>query len=72
VPKCGHVRCKKKLLKKEYECEVPVYECVVKYLCSDCSENGSDCTAESETGPTAAPVPTRRRQALELAPLPPR
>ena len=34
-PKCGSVRCKKKLVKKQIDCEVPVYKCVV-VPCSSC------------------------------------
>ena len=32
-PRCGHPRCAKKLVGKEYQVEVPVYKCVVRHLC---------------------------------------
>ena len=35
TPKCGKTRTKKKLIKKEVECLVPVYKCVVVYCCPD-------------------------------------
>ena len=41
-PKCGKVRSKKILEKKEIVCKVPSYKCVVVYACSSC---GSKCTA---------------------------
>ena len=52
-PKCGPVRYRKKLLMKEYKCEVPVYRCVVKYVCSDCDDGGCDAdqgAPEAEIG----------------------
>lgn len=57
-PKCGCMRTKKILIKKEYECEVPVYKCVVRYLCGSC------CTNPEATGPPVGPAP-------EPAPAPP-
>ena len=35
-PKCGKVREKKTLEKKEIVCKVPSYKCVVVYACSNC------------------------------------
>jgi hypothetical protein len=62
-PTCGPVRCRKKLVVKEEECEVPAYKCKVEYLCSSCC---SACGAAPLEGPSkpmdAAPQP---------APLPP-
>jgi len=37
-PKCGKVRCRKKLVKKEITCEVPVYKCVV-VCCKGCCDS---------------------------------
>ena len=41
-PKCGPVRIRKKLVLEEYECQVPVYSCEVRYLCSGCADC-ADC-----------------------------
>ncbi len=72
-PRCGPVRAKKKLVKKEVTREVPVYQCVVKHLCDPCSAACDAAEeAEPETEPTAAPKPATERQALQPAPLPPR
>lgn len=71
-PKCGRVRCRKKLVKKEYECEVPVYECVVKYLCGDCSSGCCDAAqTEQESAEDLPPAPTADPQARRPVPLPP-
>ena len=35
-PRCGNPKCVKKLVKKEYQVEVPVYKCVVLNLCPQC------------------------------------
>ena len=53
-PKCGKSRTIKKLVKKEYTCEVPVYKCVA---CAGCGPDG--CGGE-EAAPPAVPakVPT--------------
>jgi len=32
-PRCGKVRCRKKLVKKEVNCKVPVYKCVPAAAC---------------------------------------
>jgi len=65
-PKCGKMRCKKKLLRKEIECEVPVYKCVVV----DCGPAG---TCGVPCGETAAPAvaPAEGGEETESAPLPP-
>ena len=41
-PKCGKPCTRKKLVKREYEVEIPVYKCVVKYLCCEC-DGGAAC-----------------------------
>jgi len=59
-PKCGKVRCRKKLVKKEITCEVPVYKCVVVFCCPGCDEGGE------QEAPAPAP-----EQTTNAAPLPP-
>ena len=58
-PKCSQTRSRKKLVKKEVTCEVPVYKCVV-----------ADCCTECGTG-EAAPVAAPAGKATAVAPLPP-
>ena len=68
-PKCGPVRCRKKLVKKEITCEVPVYKCVPvcgKGCCGPAAACGGD-EAVPEATPAEAP-----KQAMDSAPLPPR
>ena len=64
-PKCGMVRCRKKLVKKTIECEVPVYKCVPVCrgcgCCDACSAGEVEVTGEVEV--PQAPLPA--------APLPP-
>lgn len=38
IPECGHVRCRKRLVKFEEVEKVPVYKCVVEYLCPHCTK----------------------------------
>ena len=70
-PKCGKVRTKKNLVKKEIECEIPVYKCVV--VCSGCNDPGfcdpGACAPAACGAPTgeAAPAPATTRS----APMPP-
>jgi hypothetical protein len=64
-PKCGKVRCKKTLVKKTVTKEVPVYKCVVDYVCCDCC--GSGC---STTEP-AAPAPPKAKSAQTDSPAAP-
>ena len=53
-PRCGHPKCVKKLVKKEYQVDVPVYKCVVLHLCPEC------CNGGSTNVPATAPVLLRR------------
>lgn len=54
-PRCAQPKCLKKLVKKEYEVDVPVYKCVVKYLCGDCCAAQAAHMHASES--VAAPLP---------------
>jgi hypothetical protein len=69
APKCGKVRCRKTLVKKEITCEVPAYKCVVEFRCPGCE---ADCSAEEAT-PAAAPqqAPVSTPATTLMAPLPP-
>ena len=71
-PKCGKVRTRKKLVKKEITCEIPVYKCEV----CDCQGAGRDGeSAEEASPPEAAPeaIPEEPPigETTDLAPLPP-
>ena len=55
-PRCGHPKCVKKLVKKEYQVDVPVYKCVVLHLCPQCYNGGS--TNAPSTAPTPPSPPT--------------
>ena len=54
----------KKLVKKEYQVEVPVYKCVVVYLCPACANGESPATVPAAPNklqpaprPPAPPAP---------------
>ena len=67
-PKCGKVRSRKKLVKKEITCEVPTYKCIV--VC--CNAGCNACCDESDwekAAPAKAPASTKR--ITPAAPLPP-
>lgn len=59
-PKCGPVRTKKVLVKKEIVEKVPVYKCVPAYACEKCVKEGKafDEPAESQVIPTPASPPS--------------
>ena len=61
-PRCGHSKCVKKLVKKEYQVEVPIYKCVVVYLCPACANGES---------PAASPATPAKLQPAPRAPAPP-
>jgi hypothetical protein len=63
-PRCGNPKCVKKLVKKEYQVEVPVYRCVVCHLCPDC------CNGGSTDSPAVAPNPPSKPAAPALPPPP--
>jgi hypothetical protein len=64
-PKCGRVREKKTLEKKEITCKVPSYKCVVVYACPQCNHQES----KREEPGAVAPAPVKSA-ALPLAPSP--
>ena len=51
-PKCGKVREKKSLEKKEVVCKVPSYKCVVVYCCPHCGGQECDGTQAAPPSPT--------------------
>jgi hypothetical protein len=60
APRCGNPKCVKKLVKKEYQVEVPAYKCIVRNLCCECLEGGSTAApsvAPSRPAPSAQPLP---------------
>ena len=66
-PKCGKVRCRKKLVKKTITCEIPSYKCIV--VC--CNAGCNACCDKSDwekAAPAKAPVSTKRT--THAAPLP--
>jgi hypothetical protein len=70
-PKCGKVRTRKILEKKEIVCRVPCYKCVVVYSCPNCCGNeGCDGQAAPAPAKPAAPAPMPGKS-TEKAPLPP-
>jgi hypothetical protein len=72
-PKCGKVRTKKTLEKKEVVCKVPSYKCVVVYSCPNCECNqGCDGQQVAPEAPKApAPAPAPGKTTIQEAPLPP-
>jgi hypothetical protein len=68
-PKCGKIREKKTLEKKEVVCKVPSYKCVVVYCCPQC---GGEEKASPSAPPPANPAPSPAPSKTTLdAPLPP-
>ena len=65
-PKCGKVRTKKVLVKKEVVCQVPSYKCVVVYTCPNCCDGQMPSVPAKSATPAAPPSKTTER-----APLPP-
>ena len=80
APKCGPVRCRKKLVKKEVVCEVPTYKCVVVSCGEGCCDPACGATeqapaeqaapAEAPQAPAPAEIPAPP-QASIMAPMPP-
>lgn len=65
-PKCGKVRTKKTLEKKEITCTIPSYRCVVVYACANCGAKCGGEKAEPQTpaAPLPAPAPKTTQNAL--------
>ncbi|HLA84107.1 MAG TPA: hypothetical protein VJL29_04875 [Thermoguttaceae bacterium] len=60
LPKCGPVRCRKKLIKKEIECKSPIYKCVVCGACCNnaCRDETPDSTESGAEKPAVQPSPS--------------
>lgn len=56
-PQAGRVRSVKKLVKKEYEVEVPVYRSVVQYVCAECLAAQACGVCAAPEGEPATPSP---------------
>ncbi len=73
TPKCGRPKCVQKLVKKEYDVEVPEYKCVVAYLCCNCCDDRSEPAAAPQVAPAApppAPMPSPPAPKAPAAPKP--
>ena len=71
APKCGPVRCRKKLVKKEVVCEVPTYKCVVVSCGNGCGEGCCEpACGDVEQAPAEEAAPAEVPQVPE-APAPP-
>jgi len=57
-PRCGRTKCVKKLVKKEYQVETPVYKCVVRHLCADCLNSGATIAPATPAPQSSSPAPT--------------
>jgi hypothetical protein len=58
-PRCGNPKCVKKLVKKEYQVDVPDYKCVVRNLCAECLEHGStEVPSVAPQRPAQPPAPS--------------
>jgi hypothetical protein len=58
LPRCGTPKCVKKLVKKEYQVEVPQYKCVVRNLCCECLEHESTDIPSTAPNPPMPPAPS--------------
>jgi hypothetical protein len=70
-PKCGKVRAKKTLEKKEITCKIPSYKCVVVYACANCGSKcgGYEKEPQMPATPTPAPAPSKTTLAIPLPPV---
>ncbi len=69
-PRCGHVRTRKRLMKKVITVEVPVYRCEVKYLCNECCQEEPVEAAPSEQAERTEPAPLPPVTSAEVPTLP--
>ena len=68
-PKCGPVRTRKELVKKEIVCKVPVYKCVV-VCCGHCAGDCGACQGGAESAQAAAGTASGEGAAVSSAPEP--
>jgi hypothetical protein len=71
LPRCAKPKCVKKLVKKEYQVDVPVYKCVVLYVCPQCVQGGSNAAAAVAPNPPAPAAPSLAPPAPPTPPAPP-
>lgn len=73
LPHCGKEKCVKKLVKKEYEVDIPIYKCVVLHLCPACN-GGSTNLPNAAANPPSAPAvaPTNPAPPVPLPPTKPK
>ncbi|NQT41389.1 MAG: hypothetical protein HQ581_28125 [Planctomycetes bacterium] len=67
-PRCGKVRTRKTLVKKDITCEVPVYKCVVVCGNADCGTGCGTGDVEEEA-PLVEPTPATTTDAAPLPPM---
>jgi hypothetical protein len=68
-PRCGNPKTVKKLVKKEYQVEKPVYKCVVCNLCPECAGAAPNGNIPAVApNPPPAPAPSADQS---LPPMPP-
>lgn len=58
-PRCGNPKTVKKLVKTEYQVEKPVYKCVVRNVCCDCSKGGTPAAPDAVPAAVAQPTPAK-------------
>lgn len=61
APRCGHVRCRKVLEKKEVVCKFPCYKCVPAYACEGCCDRGICVPESTVVPPVGVPAPPAPR-----------
>ena len=66
-PRCGKMRVKKTLVKKEIVCKVPSYKCVVVYCCSSCGPQ--ECGTEDAAAEAPVPTPGKTTQNVPTPPV---
>jgi hypothetical protein len=70
-PKCGKVRTKKVLEKKEIVCKIPSYKCIVVYACASCGQNCGGEKVDQQAPAAPAPAPAPDSKTTLTAPEPP-
>ena len=69
-PRCGRSICVKKLVRKQYQVDVPVYRCVVLHLCPQCLSASRQQAAAAN--PSLPPPPSVPRPLSPTTPRVPR